>query len=105
MSRPLPLCGWCGNPLAGESNRILVRFSSIKGRPEVGWHMVCVERDSLSKSALNSQDSVQSQKEILRGIMARVEPGRVDQRWRVVAVSKWGEKGGPRYGYKGGWTD
>lgn len=48
MSRPLPLCAWCGEPLSYRA-RVLIRFDGLPGKPEIGWHIdddfACDDKD------------------------------------------------------------
>lgn len=37
MSARLPLCAWCGKPLARQAY-ILCKMTAIPYRPTVGWH-------------------------------------------------------------------
>lgn len=37
MSRKLPLCAWCGDPLARKAYTC-VMLEALPGKPQVGWH-------------------------------------------------------------------
>lgn len=37
MSRRLPLCAWCGEPLQGTTMEL--QYDRLPGRPAVGWHV------------------------------------------------------------------
>ena len=55
MSRKIPLCAYCGNTLH-HSDRILVIFKGIKGKPCVAWQIDCYKNDVIKIGEANVTD-------------------------------------------------
>jgi hypothetical protein len=78
VSRRLPLCAWCGEPLQGTTMEL--QYDRLPGCPAVGWHVdTCdvaeTERVFFGRSGVSVEPA-------LRAIDAR-GPG------RVVAGKAW----------------
>lgn len=46
MSRRIPPCAWCAEPLARAPERVLHEYLALPGRPTIGWHLECAARDA-----------------------------------------------------------
>lgn len=94
MSRPLPCCALYGESLA-RRERVLVRWGSLPGAPEVGWHQDCSRRDRAFLERVPGRDGT----DIIATIEARDRNAPLLMRSRVIRHSvAHGEKGGPIYG-------
>lgn len=53
MSRPLPLCAWCGETLRRRP-KVTIEFTEVPGRPVIGWHIGCEVKDPCFKPLLDN---------------------------------------------------
>ena len=58
MSRPLPMCAYCGKSLV-RKGRLLAHYGDLPGKPDVGWHTEkCMTADPLCKPMTGNGEDI-----------------------------------------------
>lgn len=80
MKRKLPLCAWCGKPLARTTYRT-IEHEAVLGRPIYGWHWgkesPCDQEDGEGAATVLDQAHNDGRSIRLDAMIARRGPGRV----------------------------